>query len=189
VPPPDLLDSRSEDRNGGEVSADTRRMRGQSLPDRLAEACIDQSSDFAGISVSITRRPRRGRSRLLSGPGSRSGVPQSPPLTGDACGCAAGALLPLAVGIGLAGERRRLDVGRFNRERLAVTAGAGINTTMIRDGDGSIRERLGRAGYVLAGLKSLRTKPFRAEITVDRVTCHVGLQERRRACSSATSVS
>ena len=75
-----------------------------------------------------------------------------------------------AVSVGLRGERRRLDVGRFNGERFAVMAGAGFDAAMIRDaGDGGLKERFGRAAYVWTGSKNLRSKPFRAEIEVDGV--------------------
>jgi diacylglycerol kinase (ATP) len=73
-----------------------------------------------------------------------------------------------AVGIGLRGARRTVDVGRFDKERFAVMAGAGFDAAMIRDtGGGGVKERLGRAAYVWAGSENLRAKPFRAEIKVD----------------------
>ena len=75
-----------------------------------------------------------------------------------------------AVGVGLAGERRRIDVGRFNGERFAVMAGAGIDAAMIRDADGTLKDRLGRVAYVWAGLKNLRSEPFSAEVKVDGVS-------------------
>jgi diacylglycerol kinase (ATP) len=74
-----------------------------------------------------------------------------------------------AVAVGLHGARRRLDVGRFNKERFAVMAGVGIDAAMIRDADGILKERLGRAAYVWTGLKNLRAEPVGAEITVDGV--------------------
>jgi diacylglycerol kinase (ATP) len=74
-----------------------------------------------------------------------------------------------AVAVGLHGGRRHLDVGRFNKERFAVMAGVGIDAAMIRDADGVLKERLGRAAYVWTGLKNLRAKPVGAEITVDGV--------------------
>ena len=49
-----------------------------------------------------------------------------------------------AVAIGLRGDRRRLDVGRFEKERFAVMAGAGFDAAMIRDAD-DLKERIGRA--------------------------------------------
>jgi diacylglycerol kinase (ATP) len=80
-----------------------------------------------------------------------------------------------AVAVGLRGERRKLDLGRFNGERFAVMAGAGFDAAMIRDaGGGGLKERLGRAAYVWAGSENLRTKPFRAEITVDGVGWYQG---------------
>jgi diacylglycerol kinase (ATP) len=75
-----------------------------------------------------------------------------------------------AVAVGLAGERRRIDVGRFNGERFAVMAGSGIDAAMIRDADGALKDRLGRVAYVWAGLKNLRSEPFSAEVKVDGVS-------------------
>jgi diacylglycerol kinase (ATP) len=73
-----------------------------------------------------------------------------------------------AVAVGLRGERRGLDVGRFNGERFGVMAGAGFDASMIRDaGDGGLKARLGRVAYVWTGSQNLRAKPFRAEIEVD----------------------
>jgi diacylglycerol kinase (ATP) len=74
-----------------------------------------------------------------------------------------------AVAVGLDGERRRLDVGRFNGERFAVMAGTGIDAALSRDADGALKEHLGRVAYVWAGLKNLRASPFGAEIKVDGV--------------------
>ena len=80
-----------------------------------------------------------------------------------------------AVEIGLHGDRRRLDVGRFNGERFAVMAGAGFDAAMIRDaGNGGLKERFGRAAYVWTGSENLRSKPFRAEIEVDGVRWYKG---------------
>ncbi|MCW2965574.1 MAG: diacylglycerol kinase family lipid kinase [Actinomycetia bacterium] len=80
-----------------------------------------------------------------------------------------------AVAIGLNGERRILDVGRFNGERFAVMAGAGFDAMMIRDaGDGGLKERFGRAAYVWTGSGNLRSKPFRADIKVDGVDWYKG---------------
>jgi diacylglycerol kinase family enzyme len=80
-----------------------------------------------------------------------------------------------AVRIGLRGERRRLDVGRFNGEHFAVMAGAGFDAAMIRDaGAGGLKERFGRAAYVWTGSKNLRSKPFAAKITVDGVDWYKG---------------
>ena len=92
-----------------------------------------------------------------------------------------------AVAIGLRGERRRLDVGRFNGERFAVMAGAGFDAAMIRDaGDGGLKERFGRVAYVWSGSENLRAKPFRAKI---ESTASPGTRARRAASCSATSAS
>jgi diacylglycerol kinase (ATP) len=72
-----------------------------------------------------------------------------------------------AVEIGLAGGRRRIDVGRINDERFAVMAGAGFDARMIGDADGGLKDRVGRLAYVWTGAKNLRQKPFRAKIVVD----------------------
>lgn len=75
-----------------------------------------------------------------------------------------------AVSVGLHGERRKLDVGRFNGERFGVMAGAGFDAAMIHDAVGGLKDRLGRVAYVWTGSKSLRAKPFKAKISVDGVT-------------------
>jgi YegS/Rv2252/BmrU family lipid kinase len=72
-----------------------------------------------------------------------------------------------AVAIGLRGERRALDVGRFNGERFAVMAGAGFDAAMIDEADGSLKDRLGRVAYIWTGSQNLRAKPFKAKIEVD----------------------
>jgi diacylglycerol kinase (ATP) len=80
-----------------------------------------------------------------------------------------------AVQNGLRGERRRLDLGRFDREHFAVMAGAGFDAAMIRDaGDGGLKERFGRAAYVWTGSENLRSKPFAAEIKVDGADWYKG---------------
>jgi YegS/Rv2252/BmrU family lipid kinase len=79
-----------------------------------------------------------------------------------------------AVSIGLRGERRKLDVGRFNGERFAVMAGAGFDASMIHDADGGLKDRLGRVAYVWTGSRNLRAKPFNAKIAVDGVPWYSG---------------
>ena len=71
-----------------------------------------------------------------------------------------------AVAIGLRGDRRQLDVGRFDKERFAVMAGAGFDAAMIRDAD-DLKERIGRAAYLWSGSRNLRGDAFGAEIVVD----------------------
>ena len=72
-----------------------------------------------------------------------------------------------AVDIGLAGNSRRIDVGRVNGECFAVMAGAGFDARMIGDADGGLKDRVGRLAYVWTGAKHLRDRPFRAKIVVD----------------------
>jgi YegS/Rv2252/BmrU family lipid kinase len=79
-----------------------------------------------------------------------------------------------AVSIGLRGERRKLDVGRFNGERFAVMAGAGFDASMIQEADGGLKDRLGRVAYVWTGSRNLRAKPFHAKIAVDGVPWYAG---------------
>jgi YegS/Rv2252/BmrU family lipid kinase len=78
------------------------------------------------------------------------------------------------VAIGLRGDRRKLDVGRFNGERFGVMAGAGFDASMIQEADGGLKARLGRVAYVWTGSKSLRGKPFRAKIAIDGTSWYSG---------------
>jgi diacylglycerol kinase (ATP) len=71
-----------------------------------------------------------------------------------------------AVDVGLRGARRRLDVGRFEKERFGVMAGAGFDAAMIRDAD-NLKERAGRAAYLWSGSRNLRGDAFEAEIEVN----------------------
>jgi len=83
-----------------------------------------------------------------------------------------------AVRTGLHGDRRRLDTGSVNGERFTVMAGAGFDAQMIAEADRGTKEKLGRAAYVITGIKSLRGRRVRATIEVDgkrfftgRVSC------------------
>jgi diacylglycerol kinase family enzyme len=78
-----------------------------------------------------------------------------------------------AVAVGLRGDRRKLDVGRFMKERFAVMAGAGFDAAMIRDAD-DLKERVGRAAYLWSGSRNLRAKGFGAEIAVDGADWYEG---------------
>jgi YegS/Rv2252/BmrU family lipid kinase len=78
-----------------------------------------------------------------------------------------------AVQIALRGDRRRVDVGRFNGERFATMAGAGFDAAMIRDAD-SLKERLGRAAYVFSGARNLDAEAFKAKIRVDGTPWYEG---------------
>lgn len=78
-----------------------------------------------------------------------------------------------AVETALHGERRRIDVGRFNDERFAVMAGAGLDAAMIRGAD-DLKDRLGRGAYVLAGAANLNAKSFEAKVDVDGMRWYEG---------------
>ena len=83
-----------------------------------------------------------------------------------------------AVQVGLHGDRRRLDTGSVNGERFAVMAGAGFDARMITDADRGTKDRLGRAAYLITGIRNLGAPRVRASIKVDgkrffkgRVSC------------------
>jgi diacylglycerol kinase (ATP) len=75
--------------------------------------------------------------------------------------------LGVAVEIGLHGARRQFDVGSINGEHFAVMAGAGFDALMIRDADGTLKDRMGRAAYVWTGAKNLRARRVDTRIQVD----------------------
>ena len=121
--------------------------------DGMVQRCVDV---LAGSKVSLGILPA-GTANLFA---TNLGIPKD---------------IESAVDIGLNGERRKLDVGRFNGERFAVMAGAGFDAAMIRDaGDGGLKERFGRAAYVWTGSENLRSKPFAAEVKVDGVSWYRG---------------
>jgi YegS/Rv2252/BmrU family lipid kinase len=72
-----------------------------------------------------------------------------------------------AVAVGLEGHRRRLDVGQINGERFVVMAGAGLDALMIRDADGPLKKRLGRAAYIFTGAKNVSLRPVRTRVRID----------------------
>ncbi|HST41510.1 MAG TPA: diacylglycerol kinase family protein, partial [Conexibacter sp.] len=81
--------------------------------------------------------------------------------------------LERAVAIGLGGASRSLDVGRFNGERFAVMAGAGFDATLVKEAD-DLKDRIGRAAYVLSGARNLAVETFGAKIAVDGVPWYDG---------------
>jgi len=113
--------------------------------DGLVQRCLDV---MAGTDAALAIVPA-GTANLLA---TNLGIPKD---------------IEQSVEIGISGERRRLDVGRVNGERFGVMAGAGFDATMIRDADGALKDRLGRAAYVLTGARGIRTKPFKARIAID----------------------
>ena len=120
--------------------------------DGMMQQCIDA---LAGSEVALAVVPA-GTANLFA---TNLGIPQD---------------IEQAVTIGLRGERRKLDAGRFNGEHFAVMAGAGFDASMIKQADGTLKDRLGRAAYVWTGSRNLRAKPFKAKITVDGVPWYAG---------------
>jgi diacylglycerol kinase family enzyme len=53
-------------------------------------------------------------------------------------------------------------------------AGAGFDAMMIRQADGNLKDRFGRAAYVWTASQSLRAKPFTAKIAIDGATWYRG---------------
>jgi diacylglycerol kinase (ATP) len=120
--------------------------------DGMVQQCIE---GMAGSDTALAIVPA-GTANLLA---TNLGIPQD---------------IERAVSIGLGGERRKLDVGRFNGERFAVMAGAGFDAAMIREADGGLKDKLGRVAYVWTGSQNLRAKPFKAKIAVDGVPWYAG---------------
>ena len=89
-----------------------------------------------------------------------------------------------AVAVGLEGHRRRLDVGQINGERFVVMAGAGLDALMIRDADGALKKRLGRAAYIFTGAKNISLPTRTVRVFASTVTS--GSTATRAACSSPT---
>ena len=85
--------------------------------------------------------------------------------------------------IGLHGRTRKIDVGRFEKERFAVMAGAGFDAEMIRDAD-DLKERVGRVAYLFSGARHLRMAGFDARDRGRRR--RLVRRAARPACCSAT---
>jgi YegS/Rv2252/BmrU family lipid kinase len=81
--------------------------------------------------------------------------------------------LPAALRTALRGERRRIDVGRFEGERFAVMAGAGLDAAMIKDSD-KLKDRLGRAAYIFGGAANITTASFDAKVKIDDTLWYEG---------------
>jgi diacylglycerol kinase family enzyme len=75
--------------------------------------------------------------------------------------------LRAAVDVGMHGARRQLDVACMNGERFAVMAGAGFDARMLRDAPRRIKDRVGRAAYLLSGARNLRKAAQKTRIKVD----------------------
>jgi diacylglycerol kinase (ATP) len=72
-----------------------------------------------------------------------------------------------AVQVGLHGDRRRLDTGSLNGEHFAVMAGAGFDARMIKEADRGMKDRVGRAAYLYAGVRNLSARRVNAVIEAD----------------------
>jgi diacylglycerol kinase (ATP) len=81
--------------------------------------------------------------------------------------------LPGALRTALRGGRRRIDVGFFEGERFAVMAGAGLDAAMIKDSD-VLKDRLGRAAYIVGGAANIRADNFDARIKIDGTVWYEG---------------
>ena len=113
--------------------------------DGMAQRCIDA---LAGTGAKVAIVPA-GTANLLA---TNLGIPKD---------------IDGAVDTGLNGKARLIDLARMNGECFAVMAGAGFDADMIDSADGALKDRLGRAAYILTGTKSFKTPPFKATITVD----------------------
>jgi YegS/Rv2252/BmrU family lipid kinase len=120
--------------------------------DGTVQRCIDA---LAGSDTTLAIVPA-GTANLLA---TNLGIPQD---------------IEQAVAIGLRGERRPLDVGRFDGEHFAVMAGVGFDASMIQQADGTLKDRLGRVAYIWTGSQNLRAKPFKAKIKVDGAPWYTG---------------
>jgi YegS/Rv2252/BmrU family lipid kinase len=119
--------------------------------DGMVRRCIDV---LAGTKTSLAILPA-GTSNLFA---TNLGIPRD---------------IQAAVEIGLRGAGRKVDVGCFNGERFAVMAGAGFDAAMIRDAD-DLKDRLGRAAYVIGGSRTLNAEAFATKIKVDGVGWYEG---------------
>lgn len=73
-----------------------------------------------------------------------------------------------AVDVAVNGDPSPIDLGRMNGTYFAVMAGAGFDALMIRDADDKAwKDRFGKAGYVLAGVKNRSVSPAQVAIDVD----------------------
>jgi diacylglycerol kinase (ATP) len=79
-----------------------------------------------------------------------------------------------AVRVALGGRSAKLDLGKMIGERFGVMAGAGLDARMIRDADGTLKDRLGRLAYLWTGVKNARKPTFHAKIKVDGTPWYEG---------------
>jgi YegS/Rv2252/BmrU family lipid kinase len=113
--------------------------------DGMVQRCVDAA---AGSDAAVAIIPA-GTANLFA---SNLGIPKD---------------LPTALAVGLSGCRRRFDLGKINGEHFAVMAGAGMDALMIRDADGTLKHRLGRAAYVLSGARSTGIRRVATKVRLD----------------------
>ncbi len=113
--------------------------------DGTVQRCLDA---LAGHSLTVAILPA-GTANLLA---TNLGIPKD---------------LPAAVAVGLHGVRRPLDTGTVNGEHFAVMAGAGFDALMIKEADGGMKDRVGRAAYLWTGARNLNANRVKATVTVD----------------------
>ena len=79
-----------------------------------------------------------------------------------------------AVSVALRGDRQALDTGVCNGEHFAVMAGAGFDALMIKDADGGLKDRIGRAAYLWTGLRNISAAQVEGKVKVDDVLFYEG---------------
>lgn len=79
-----------------------------------------------------------------------------------------------ALKIALHGERRKIDLGRLNKEHFAVMAGVGFDAAMIADADRDLKDRLGRLAYIWTGLRHVGDEAVKVRIRVDGEKWYAG---------------
>jgi YegS/Rv2252/BmrU family lipid kinase len=120
--------------------------------DGMVQRCVDTLRD-PDVAVGIIPA---GTANLLA---SHLGIPQD---------------VEAAVDIALHGRRQAFDLGEINGERFAVMAGAGFDARMIRDADGKLKSKAGRAAYVWTGARNLGADPVPTKVKVDGTTWFEG---------------
>jgi diacylglycerol kinase (ATP) len=113
--------------------------------DGMVQRCIDAA---VGSPVAIAIIPA-GTANLFA---SNLGIPKH---------------VPDAVKVGLRGCRRTVDLGRINGEHFGVMAGAGMDAIMIRDADGPLKQRLGRAAYFVTAARSVGLRRVATRVRLD----------------------
>ncbi len=80
-----------------------------------------------------------------------------------------------AARIAVNGDPRAIDIGVINGQHFAVMAGTGFDALMIREADeNDLKERFGRLGYVIAGVRQRDIRPARFEVNIDEKSWYRG---------------